>query len=369
MNYSKIFALASLLSLSLILFTACENSGGTGGSGNSSLPKARGAFGEIILVIDSTKYSGPVGELLADIFEEDIRGIIREESLFNIKKVDPRSLTRILKMATNMVYVTTFDDTRPGSRVINSQFTEDSKEMALEDPSLFMLRSKDEFAVGQEVVYLFGNNEEELIANLKENKSKLQNLFITKERERLAKALFNRKSSIATVLAEEKFGIQLNLPASYQLVKDEEQFLWFRQPTPRTDKPDISLFFYMTDYTDESEVFPENIIALRDRILKPRIFADPSNKESFLVTETIEPPVFSTSTIDGAYAVEMRGAWKSNNFSMGGSFLSYTVVDAERGKIFYIEGFVYYPNEAHRSPLREIETILLATEMKAASSN
>jgi hypothetical protein len=58
----------------------------------------------------------------------------------------------------------------------------------------------------------------------------------------------------------------------------------------------------------------------------------------------------------------MRGAWKTNNLSMGGSFLSYTVVDEANGKIFYMEGFVYYPNEAHRASLREIETILQATK-------
>ena len=60
----------------------------------------------------------------------------------------------------------------------------------------------------------------------------------------------------------------------------------------------------------------------------------------------------------------MRGAWKTNNLSMGGSFLSYTIVDEEQGKIFYAEGFVYYPNEAHRSSLREIETILNATSFE-----
>ncbi|EON78590.1 hypothetical protein ADIS_0940 [Lunatimonas lonarensis] len=368
MNYSKCFALIPCILFAIVGLVACDN-GGAGGAEKSSLPKARGAFGEIILVIDSTKFAGPVGEILTEIFEEDIKGIIREESLFNLKSVDPRSLTRILKMATNMVYVTTFDDPKPGSRVINNQFTEESKVMAKEDPNLFMLREKDEFAIGQDVIYLFGNNEEQLIQNLRQNKSKLQNLFLSKERERLGKALFNRKNSLATVLGRDKFGVELSLPASYQLAKEEDQFLWFRQPTPRTDKPDISLLFYMTDYTDESEVFPENIIALRNSILKPRVFADPSNKDSFLVTETLEPPVFSNTTIDGQYAVEMRGAWKSNNLSMGGSFLSYTVVDAERGKIFYIEGFVYYPSEAHRAPLREIETILVATGMKAAESN
>jgi hypothetical protein len=182
-------------------------------------------------------------------------------------------------------------------------------------------------------------------------------------------ALFSRKNSAATVLGREKMGIKLNLPASYQFVKEDDNFMWFRQPTPRTTKPDISLFFYQTDYSDESQVFPENLIALRNEITKPRIFGDPDKLDSYIVTETIEPPVFTTMKVDGNYAVEMRGAWKTNNLSMGGSFVSYAVVDSENGKLYYLEGFVYYPNETHRTSIREIETILLATEIPDKSSN
>lgn len=359
MNYKNL--LLFIICVPLFLLNSCEESGSS--SSKSNLPKARGALGEIILVIDSAMYDGPVGDMVKEVFEEDIKGIIREESLFNMKKVDPRSLTRILKMATNMIYVTTFDDSGAGSRAINNQFTEASKKMASEDPSLYMLRSKDEFAVGQEVLYLFGNNKEELINNLRKNKTGIQNLFIGKEREQIGKALFSRKNSAATVLGREKMGISINLPASYQFVQEDDDFMWFRQPTPRTSKPDISLFFYQTEYSDESQVFPENLIALRNEITKPRIFGDPENPLSYIVTETIEPPVFTTTTVSGNYAMEMRGAWKTNNLSMGGSFLSYAVVDAENGKLYYIEGFVYYPNEAHRSSIREIETILLATEI------
>lgn len=363
MNYKSL--LLFIIGLPLFLFSSCDDVGEKGGrsASKSNLPKSRGALGEIILVIDTAMYAGPVGDMIKEIFEEDIKGIIRQEALFNIKKVDPRSLTRILKMATNMVYVTTFDDSGAGSRAINSQFTEASKKMAQEDRSLYMLRSKDEFAIGQEVLYLFGNNKEELINNLRKNKTGIQNLFIGKERERIGVALFSRKNSAATVLGREKMGINLNLPASYQFVQEDDVFMWFRQPTPRTTKPDISLFFYQTEYTDESQVFPENLIALRNEITKPRIFGDPDNPSSYIVTETIEPPVFTTTTVDGNYAMEMRGAWKTNNLSMGGSFLSYAVVDAENGKLYYMEGFVYYPNEAHRSSIREIETILLATEL------
>ena len=48
---------------------------------------------------------------------------------------------------------------------------------------------------------------------------------------------------------------------------------------------------------------------------------------------------------------------------MGGSYLGYLMVDQKKGKLYYIEGFVFYPNEVHRDALREIETILLNTNV------
>lgn len=216
------------LILALFLFAtgilvSCQD--GENGN-NSNKPKARGASGEILLVIDSLKYKGPVGDALKNVFEEDIKGLVRQETLFDMRKVDPRSMTRILKMAYNIVYVTTFDDKKPGSRMISNQFSPASKEKAAADPSLFMLRNEDEFAQGQEVVYLFGNSEEELINNLRKNKNKLQNLFEVRERNRLGEAILARTSGKVQSEGEEILGLELTVPASYQFVKEEENFLW-----------------------------------------------------------------------------------------------------------------------------------------------
>jgi hypothetical protein len=351
-----------LFLLSAALMISCgENS--IGGDGSSNKPKARGAIGEILVVIDSTKWQGPVGDAIKEVFQEDVAGIMRPENLFTIRRVDPRSITRMLKMATNIVYVTSFDDRKGGSNKINQQFDEEARQIVAEDPSRFMLRSKDEFAVGQEVLYLFGSTEDDLIRNLRENKSRLQNLFQVRERERLGNNILKRRSGAVHRLGQDKFDLDITVPASYQLVKDENNFLWVRQPTPTADRPDISLFFYETDYKSEDQLFPENLVEFRNSITRNHIFGDPNNRESYLVTERREePPVFKTFSVKDHYAVEMRGSWRTNTFSMGGSFLSYTIVDEDRGKIYYMEGFVYYPNEAHRESLREIETILLATE-------
>ena len=44
-------------------------------------------------------------------------------------------------------------------------------------------------------------------------------------------------------------------------------------------------------------------------------------------------------------------------------FPGQVMVDEEKGRLYYMEGFVYYPNEVHREALREIETILLKTDI------
>ncbi|UJP63321.1 DUF4837 family protein [Mongoliitalea daihaiensis] len=359
----KILNLTSVLCLLLLIgmFSACDSNDEEGSS--STKPKARGAIGEIILAIDSAKWQGPVGQALREVFMEDQKGLIRDEYIFDIRKVDPRGMTRILRMATNIIYVTTFDDRSSASQSINATFSKEAKEKAAADPTLYMLRSKDEFAQGQEVVYLFGRDEESLIKNIRENKSRLQNLFQVRERGRLEKLLLARKNSAAKVAGRD-LGLEVNVPASYQIAKAENNFLWLRQPTPRSDKPDISMFFYSTDYTSEDQVFPENVLALRESITKQHIFGDPSNRNSYIVTERVDPsPAFNNFKINDNFAVEIRGGWKTNNLSMGGSFLGYLLVDNEKGKMYYMEGFVYYPNEAHREAIREIETILLATEI------
>ena len=346
-----------------VIFAALFSCSQDGSMADSSKPKARGSIGEIIMVIDSVKWAGPVGEELRNIFEADLPGMFRSEAKFKVNTVDPRAMTRMLKMSTNLIYVTTFDDKRGSSQVINSQFSKESKEKAMNDPSIYSLRMEDEYAIGQEVLYLFGNNEDELITNLKKNGSRLQNLFEVRERGRLERIILARKNTEAAAEAKKNIGIQINVPASYQIAKSEKGFLWLRQITPTANRADISLIFHVEDYVDESQTFPENILKVRDSVARLHIFGDPEDPTSYVLTEKQIPPAFRNMVINDNFTTEIRASWRTNNLSMGGTYLGYLMVDEEKGKLYYLEGFVYYPNEVHRDALREIETILLNTDI------
>jgi hypothetical protein len=56
--------------------------------------------------------------------------------------------------------------------------------------------------------------------------------------------------------------------------------------------------------------------------------------------------------------MELRGLWRTNNKSMGGPFISYALVDQDRGLLYYIEGFTFSPGKPQREIIRELEAIL-----------
>ncbi|MDI1322152.1 MAG: DUF4837 family protein [Algoriphagus sp.] len=355
-------AITSLL-LTLLMGIILSSCDVEGTNSNSTKPKARGIIGEIYMVIDSAKWAGPVGDELRKIYQSDLPGMIRSEAKFKVIQIDPQEMNRMLRTSTNIIYVTTFDDKRSSSQVINAQFSKESKEKALNDPSIFSLRMEDEFAVGQEILYLFGNTEGELIGNLQKNGPRLQNLFEVRERKRLEKILLSRKNTEAEAEAKTNIGIEINVPASYKIAKSQKDFLWVRQITPTGSRADISIFFHVEDYVSEEQTFPENILKLRDSVARQHIFGDPEIPESYVITEKQIIPAFRNMVINDNFTTEIRASWRTNNLSMGGSYLGYIMIDKEKGKLYYIEGFVYYPNEVHRDALREIETILLNTNV------
>jgi len=67
--------------------------------------------------------------------------------------------------------------------------------------------------------------------------------------------------------------------------------------------------------------------------------------------------------------VETRGLWKTSDSTNGGPFLSYTFVDKDLNRLYYIEGYVYAPSKDKRDLMLEMQVILRTFESSAASSS
>lgn len=357
--------------LSLLLIVACDNKSsnkiqdekadnGKNTRDTSLLPEAAGEYGEIVIVMNKDRWNGELGVSLKEVFHASVPGLLRNEPYFVTRIIDPFQMTKLLKAAKNLVYVTTFDSQHPADKYLQNTFTEGSKQRIANEPNLFMNTSDDQFARGQKVLQLFAKDEKTLMEQLSKSETqvKIRNFFNIAERERLAKEL-KMSSSTRSIVASlrDKFGYTIKIPGNYELAMSEDDFMWARYLPPVGASK--NLFVYFKEYTSEEEFQQAQIIGLRDEIGKKYIFGDPKNPESYMTTELDFVPLsFRNINFNNNYTVETKGAWKTNNKSIGGSFVSYTFADVENKRLYYIEGFVIHPNETHREAIRELESLL-----------
>ncbi len=320
------------------------------------LPFAKGKAGEIILSMDSAKWAGVLGDEIRDTFKPVVEGLPRGEALFSVRYVDPRRINSVLKQVKNIIFVSTLDSHSKGSRVINNYFTKESRKQIKENDKLFVFTDQDVFARGQEVMYLFGQNEQQLITHLKTNRAKLQSHFNSIEDKRLKKNLYKAKEvkGVNKMLISEH-NCSMRIPSGYQLVENIPGFVWVRRIETQVDK---NIFIAYRDFDDEEIFKDENIIKLRESITSKHLFDDPADLSTYVTTQTYVPLIHEEVNFTSKYAIRTKGLWKTNNNAMGGPFLSFTFVDEPLNRLYYIEGFVYSPGKSQREYMREVSIIL-----------
>ncbi len=328
-------------------------------NGKENLPPASGLSGDMYLVMDSVQWQGKLGEVVDSLFRIEMEGLPRKESIFHMRWIDPRKLNFVLKQRRNLIFAVTLDRNSAGANMLKGLFTPESLEKIKSDPDSYVLTMSDVYAKGQEAMYLYGNTEKELIANLRSKGHYLIEHFNRKEKERLGVSLY--KSGQITGVSDwlkQNMDCDIKIPFGYKLVINNKEFLWMRQINPSVDK---DIFIAAVPYQSQDQFKKENLIALRDQFCEKYLFEDPEVANSYLKTETTVPFIPVTTkevNMNGKYAIEMRGLWRANNFSMGGPFVGFAMVDEAKGKFYYVEGFTFSPSKDQREIMRELETIL-----------
>lgn len=343
-----------LLFTFFLLFTSCSQ---TEEKRLGLLQEAKGGEGEMLIVMDSIKWKGKLGDAVGKVFQQRTPGIPQPEGMFTVSYVEPLGFKGLLMQHHSIVIVTTFDLETPASKKLQRNFTANSLKRLDEDASIFMLSKKNEFAKGQQILHLFAKNEADLIEKLQKNKKKLQEFFNEIEEKKLQKKLFKDRGGreINNILKKE-YGFKFNLlTTGFQVAKRVEDFVWLRHPEVVIDK---NIFVARKKYTSEKQFELDSIIAWRNELAFAHLYGDPENENSYVETETIMPVISEVTQINEIYSVESKGLWKTHNISMGGAFVGYTLADLNTGYLYYIEGFIYAPTMKKREVMREIEVIV-----------
>jgi hypothetical protein len=334
----------------------------------SALPQSRAGEGEVLVVMDSVKWSGELGDAMRRTFSSQIPGLPQPEPYFSLKHVRPSAFRSILRQASNVIIVMTLDNKSREGEALRSYFTDESLERIRNESDIFMFTQDNVFARGQNVLYLFGQNDQQLMDNIREHQAPLKQFFLKNEKNRISRKIYTGRSIepiIQKLVRDHQFYI--NVPANYDLAKEENNFVWIRQ----LGADDKSIIVYYEPYESEKVFEEEGLFQLRERVVKHQL-VDVERPAIYMTTETLIPLHLERKNLNGKYAVEARGLWKLSDNTRGGAFLSYVFVDETLNRLYYIEGFLANPGRSKREPMRELEIILNSfrteAEMQKSSS-
>ena len=303
---------------------------------NKEIKKARsvGGTSEVILITQNdSQWNGQIGQCVRDFFEQEQYGLPQPERNFKVAHINIDAFNDMFKKHRNLIICKIDND-------ITNPLVETQKNWMSEP---------------QFVIRITAPSEESWIKTFESQKDGLKLLFDQNERERFQE--FFRPTTDSKIVSQIKkqFGVTMNIPEGYFIGVDKDNFMWIRK---ETDVMSMAFMIYELPYKDTADLNPDNIIRVRDSIVKKYIPGPIDNSYMTTDKEFIKPAFKTLPKFPAGYAVETRGLWNLVGDFMAGPFVSYSIVNPEHTKIITAEGWIYYPNKDKRDLLRQQESIL-----------
>lgn len=341
--------------LSLTLLLSCSDSkkdtGTTKKEDKAYLPDSGGEPNAILVVMDTTAWSGPIGESLKEVYSQYVPGLPQTEPYFKVRNINPLKFNSIIKRATNIIFVHTLDSKGRQATQMEKYYSNESLKKIKQDSSIFMLPQRDIYAKDQTVLHLFGQTRDQLIHHISENKDVLKNYFVKAEGDRMAKKLFKAREKNVEKRLGQEYDFTMKIPYGFEVAKGLKDFVWIRQLDPEWEK---DVFVHFRPF-DSQEPF-EDVLAYREEITST--YMRDVQKPEIYMTLQDTLGVVKEVNFNGVYAKEARGLWKFSDISGGGPFVSYVFVDEKQKRLYYLEAFVYNPGGDKRVFMQEMELVL-----------
>jgi hypothetical protein len=301
-----------------------------------------GKAGELVVVISKNAWDSTPGEILRKTLGQPQLSLPQEEPIFNLIDIPHDALGNIFKTSRNLIM----------TKISN----------LVEDPGVVF--KNDMWATPQATVEIKAQNYTEFEKLVNENSEKIISYFLQAEQNRLKNSY--RKTHELTILntLKEKYKMVMYCPPGFKIVKQVDDFIWFRYDTPEITQ---AVFVYTFKYDNDSAFTPGVLIQKRDEMLKK--YVPGPTEGSYMATEKRIDPVAVIFTHNGNYASELRGLWRVENDFMGGPYILVAELDAASQRVVVADGFVYAPSKNQRNLLRQVEAMIFSMEFTDQEEN
>ena len=315
------------LFLAALSLFSCKRGGGKGITVDNF---SNGKAGEVILILDKKYASEAVQNYLDEFLTQPQPALNQEEPMFEVLHFENKDFTPQFQRHRSIIQ---FE--------MNPNFA--SNTFSIE---------KNVWAKPQVHIYLRGNNMDSLALLFMQHEDEIINELYNNDLKRIQYFYATNNDPAIEKKIKEKFDIKMIIPDTYNVAREEENFMWLRFKTVKNDR---FIIIYKTQGNDLSK---RGLIDARNAITKAYIPGAISG--AYPVVAEVHPfPLYNNDiavgTISGA---ELRGLWECVGDKMGGPFYNFSFLDKTGENVISIGGFVYAPQEEKRDYLREVEAIV-----------
>ena len=298
------------------------------------LPSNTGSESELVLVISDELWSGKAGDIISSVLQESIKAAPQQEALFDIYNIEDKDFSSIYKTHKNILWVSCSEN--EAFERVNQMWSKD-----------------------QLYIHLSSTSEEALLSNLEDHIYTIRSWFLDKDQQRRLKKLKSSCDKEIQKQIQQSYKLSITIPSGYQVASSEDNFIWLRKDNPKVNVVS-NIWIYSEAYNGPEQFNKQYLIALRDSLGKAHVGG--SRPQSFMAIETLYDPDYMLVK-ERPYTVATKGLWTMVNDFLGGSYTAYAILDEEKQRIVYAEGFIYCPGERKRSHIFELETILSGLEL------
>lgn len=294
-------------------------------------PESFGEVGAVTIILNPSILETEAGINLKSKMEKRIHGIYPQEMIHKTYYVDQASKSNATNRQTELVIL----------KVV--------KEDKYADPEVKI--DYDLYVRNQIIISVTANSLATLNAFIMEDWDRLVLAKIEEyEMEYIVKRTMDKRHKSSRDVTDNRFGIDLVLPNDFVVNEDEKDFVWMTRKETRKTEEDFTVWvqqgilIYQVDYINEEQFKSENLLSLRDSILKLKVPYE--DKRGYMATEYMDgvAPINKVYEKDKLYHVDLQGLWKIDGdpaIHMGGPWYSTSFYNEKTGKIVTVCAYTH----------------------------
>jgi hypothetical protein len=349
---------ATVLALVLVpVLSACED---------DYRPRAIGKEGEVTVVMDSSHWTGSVGDALRGNVTPWVETLPVSERYFQIRHLELTSerTYESIQDLKNVVVVAPLSDSTNEASFLRRRLSDQARE-AIEGGQVAVVDKPNLWRRSQRVYFVTAATPDALADALQEQGSTIRSTFQEVTLQRMKKEMYDtdRQYAVEDSLMA-RHGFALNVQNTFQVAVDTTTasggVVWLRRLLAKTRR---EFLVYYLDDASPSRLTPEWVHATQDSLTRKYM---QGNVAGFVRTDYRRPLDTEQISFLDRYGYKVEGLWRMvvptgddefRSAGSGGPFVTYAFYDQAQDRIYLLTGSVFAPGFDKLQFVRQMEVM------------